>query len=87
MAEEVPEEISPPRLTAEDVEGGIALAREERETVISLAERVPALSSLMGGLREKFPENYGEVFSSLGGCSLPPNFGGHDGEEQASVPS
>ena len=44
MAEEVPEEISPPRLTAEDVEKGITLTREERETVTSLAEGVPALS-------------------------------------------
>jgi len=63
MPEEVPEEISPPRLTAEDVEKGIALAREERETVTSLAGEVPALSPLMGGLREKFPEDYGEVLS------------------------
>jgi len=63
MAEEVPGEISPPRLTAEDVEEGIALTREERETVTSLAEGVPALSPLMSGLKEKFPENYGEVFS------------------------
>jgi len=63
MPEEVPEEISPPRLTAEDVEEGIALTREERETVTSLAEGVPALSPLMSGLKERFPENYGEVFS------------------------
>jgi len=63
MAEEVPEEVSPPKLTAEDVEEGIALTREERETVTSLAEGVPALSPLMSGLKEKFPEDYGEIFS------------------------
>jgi len=63
MAEEVPEEISPPRLTAEDVEKGIALTREERENVTSLAEGVSALSPLMSGLREKFPDDYGEIFS------------------------
>jgi len=63
MPEEVPEEVSPPRLTAEDVEKGIVLTREERETVTSLAEGVPALSPLMGELEKKFPENYGEVFS------------------------
>jgi len=63
MPEEVPEEVSPPRLTAEDVEKGIALGKEEREAVTSLAREVPALSSLMSGLEKKFPENYGEVFS------------------------
>jgi len=42
MAEEVPEEVGPPRLTAEDVERGIVLAREERENLISLARDVPA---------------------------------------------
>jgi len=64
MAEEVPEEVSPPRLTAEDVERGIALAREERKTLTSLARDVPALSPVMDGLEEKFgAEGAREVFS------------------------
>ena len=64
MAEEVPEEVSPPRLTAEDVERGIALTREERESLISLARGTPALSSTMRKLEEKFgAEGAGEIYS------------------------